>query len=68
METKTKKYKLKVRNKIIVEKTIEIDIREDEDIADYREDIEDLYYDIEEGKITVMEPYGFDDDLYIEVI
>lgn len=68
METKTKKYKLKVRNKIIVEKIIEIDIPEDEDISDYREDIEDSYYDIEEGKITVMEPYGFDDDLYIEVV
>ena len=63
-----KKYKLKVRNKIIVEKIVEISIPKDDDIADYRDEIEDLYYDIEEGKITTMEPYGFDDDLNIEVL
>jgi hypothetical protein len=63
-----KKYKLKVRNKIIVEKIVEISIPKDDDIADYRDEIEDSYYDIDEGKITTMEPYGFDDDLHIEVI
>ena len=59
-----KKYKLKVRN----EKIVEISIPKDDDIADYRDEIEDLYYDTEEGKITTIEPYGFDDDLYMEVI
>ena len=34
-----KKYKLKVRNKIIVEKIVEISIPKDDDIADYRDEI-----------------------------
>lgn len=63
-----KKYRIKARSKVIIEKVIEISIPKDDDIADYRDDIEDLYLDPKEGKIINIDLIGSEDDLYFEVI
>ena len=63
-----KKYKIKARSKVIIEKVIEIGIPKDDDIADYRDDIEDLYLDPKEGKIVNMDLVGSEEDLYFEVV
>lgn len=63
-----KKYRIKARSKVIIEKVIEISIPKDDDIADYRDDIEDLYLDPDNGKIINIDLIGSDEDLYFEVI
>ena len=63
-----KKYRIKARSKVIIEKVIEISIPKDDDIADYRDDIEDLYLDPKEGKIVNMDLVGSEEDLYFEVV
>ena len=63
-----KKYRIKARSKVIIEKVIEISIPKDDDIADYRDDIEDLYLDPTEGKIVNMDLVGSEEDLYFEVV
>lgn len=63
-----KKYRIKARSKVIIEKVIEIGIPKDDDIADYRDDIEDLYLDPKEGKIVNMDLVGSEEDLYFEVV
>lgn len=63
-----KRYKIKARSKVIIEKIIEISIPKDDDIADYRDDIEDLYLDPKEGKIVNMDLLGSEDDLYFEIL